>query len=454
MTAVTEPPTASSLTTAAARTLATTTKSRPQMRARSPRWLLRTLPWVATKGGVYRVNRRRVRVSGDGQVSFTVLGQRYRVVPSTLNGLALLRNLDDEDLLSALADRFQQRHFAPGEVLVSAGEPAEHLFLLAHGKANRLGTAAYGDPVVVDVLCDGDAFDQQALTGEPGPAGHTVKALTPVVALTLSRQAIAELPALRAHVERNRAVAGTPRNKKGEADIAVASGHRGEPELPGTFVDYELAPREYELAVAQTVLRVHTRVGDLFNEPMDQVEHQLRLTVAALRERQEHDLVNNPRFGLLHNVDRAQRVNTRTGPPTPDDLDDLLCRRRKTRCFLAHPRAIAAFGRECARRGVEPETVDDGRQVSWRGVPLLPCDKLPVTKGTTSILAMRVGEEASGVVGLRPAELPDQLEPGLSVRYMGIDGRGVLSYLVSAYHSVAVLVPDALGVLGNVEINR
>ncbi|KJS50954.1 hypothetical protein VM98_39835, partial [Streptomyces rubellomurinus subsp. indigoferus] len=68
-------------------------------------------------------------------------------------------------------------------------------------------------------------------------------------------------------------------------------------ELPGAFVDYELKPREYELSVAQTILKVHTRVADLYNQPMNQTEHQLRLTIEALRERQEHELINNPEFG-------------------------------------------------------------------------------------------------------------------------------------------------------------
>jgi hypothetical protein len=459
MTAVVEP--RSSLGTRAARTLATTTKSKPQMRGISPRWLLRMLPWVETKGGVYRVNRRRTFVAAGGQVGVTAIGSRFRVVPAELSELPPLRGLDDEALLCAYADRFEQREYAPGDVLVESGRPADHLFVLVHGKVRRLGTAAYGDPVVVDVLAAGDHFDHRVLAGASCPAEHTVEAITPVSALALSRRAAAELlassDALRAHVERNLALPRTPRNKKGEADITVVSGHAGEPALPGTFVDYELAPREYELGVAQTVLRVHTRVADLYGHPMDQVAQQLRLTVAALRERQEHELVNNPEFGLLHNADRSQRINTRSGPPTPDDLDDLLCRRRKTRFFLAHPRAIAAFGRECSSRGVEPGSVEvEGRaQVSWRGVPLLPSDRIPITSaGISSILAMRTGAEASGVVGLRPAQLTDEHEPGICVRSMGIDGKGVVSYLVSAYHSVAVLVPDALGVLGNVEINR
>jgi hypothetical protein len=198
-------------------------------------------------------------------------------------------------------------------------------------------------------------------------------------------------------------------------------------------------------------------VADLFNEPMNQVEQQLRLTIEALRERQEHELVNNPAFGLLHNADYEQRIQTHTGPPTPDDLDDLVTRRRDSRYLLAHPRAIAAFGRECNRRGLYPDTVElmGHRVPAWRGIPLLPCNKIPITDGhISSIIVMRTGEEQQGVVGLHQVGLPDEYEPGLNVRFMGIDEKAIISYLVSAYYSAAVLVPDALGVLENVEISR
>jgi hypothetical protein len=207
--------------------------------------------------------------------------------------------------------------------------------------------------------------------------------------------------------------------------------------------------------VAQTVLRVHSRVSDLYNQPMNQLDQQLRLTVEALRERQEHELITNRDFGLLHNVDPRQRVSTRGGPPTPDDLDELLSRRKKTRYYLAHPRAIAAFCRQCTARGVYPDTVqlDGSRLTAWRGVPILPCDKIPISRqGTSSIFAFRTGEEDSGVIGLHQTGIPEEYQPGLSVRLSGIDGKGIMSYLVSAYYSAAVLVPDALGMLENAEV--
>jgi hypothetical protein len=450
-----------SLGTTAARNLATTTKSQPQMQGISPRWLLRMLPWVHVSGGTYRVNRRLSYPVGGGRVSFTATGSRVRVIPPALRELPLLRGFDDAAVLEALADRFTQREFQPGGVIVASGRPADQVLLIAHGKVSKAGIGRYDGQTALGVLADGDHFGDEALVGPAGMWEFTATALTGCTAMALPRQAFEEIlersPALRAHVARLRSGPRPARNKHGEAAIEVASGHAGEPVLPETFVDYEPSPREYELNVAQTVLRVHTRVADLYNDPMDQLKEQLRLTTEALRERQEHELINNRDFGLLHNADLRQRIHTRTGPPTPDDLDELLSRRRKSQFFLAHPRTIAAFRRECSHRGIYPQHVQlNGNPVStWRGVPILPCDKIPITRAhTSSILVLRTGEDSHGVIGLHQVGRPDEYRPGLSVRFMGRDEKAISSYLVSAYFSAAVLVPDALGILENVEVSQ
>ncbi|RRO19896.1 cyclic nucleotide-binding domain-containing protein [Saccharopolyspora rhizosphaerae] len=451
-----------SLSTAAARNLATTTKSVPQMQGITSRWLLRMLPWVQAAGGVYRVNRRLSYTLGDGRITFSNTGADVRVIPQELRELPLLRGFDDEAALRALADRFVQRQFEPGEVIAHSGDPAEEVVLIAHGKVNKIGTGEYGDQTALEVLADGQYFGAHVLAGETGEWEASYKAVTPCTVLSLNRQTFQELngssESLREHVRQALAGPSRPHNPHGEADIDIASGHSGEPALTGTFVDYELSPREYELSVAQTVLRVHSRVADLYNQPMDQTDQQLRLTIEALRERQENELVNNREFGLLHNADLRQRIPTRTGPPTPDDLDELLALVWKDPgCFLAHPRTIAAFGRECSKRGLYPQSIDlGGHQVpAWRGVPILPCDKLRVSdKRTSSVMLMRLGEQNQGVIGLHQTGLPDEHRPGLSVRFMGINQQAVISYLVSAYYSAAVLVPDALGVLEHVEVGR
>ncbi|MCU1683325.1 MAG: Crp/Fnr family transcriptional regulator [Amycolatopsis sp.] len=450
-----------SLGRAAARNLATTTKSVPQMQGISSRWLLKMLEWTQVNGGTYRVNRRLNYTVGDGRVTFEKTGAQIKVIPAELGELPPLNGYDDEEVLPELARRFVQREVEPGEVLVEFGHRADQVFLIAHGKITKSGPGAYGEDTALGVVKDGDFFGAQALVSADGIWEFTAKAVTAGTVLTLSRQVFEQIleqsETLRAQIE-NTSRTGAAANDSGEAEIDISSGHDGEPVLPGTFVDYESSPREYELSVAQTVLRVHTRVSDLYNQPMDQTEQQLRLTIEALRERQEHEMVNNTDFGLLHNADFSQRIPTRTGPPTPDDFDDLLSLVwKEPGFFLAHPRTIAAFSRECTKAGIYPTGVDVGghKVPAWRGVPIYPCNKIPVsTTRTSSVLLMRTGEQNQGVVGLREIGLPDEYEPGLNVRFMGISEHAILSYLVSTYYSAAVLVPDALAVLEAAEVGR
>jgi len=454
------PDTPLSLSTAAARNLATTTKSQPQMRGITSRWLLRRLPWEEVSGGTYRVNRRLSLSVGRGRVAFVQSGaDDIRPVPETLREIPVMRGFDDDALLAELASLFTPRDFSAGDVLAEAGHPVDEVFLLAHGRVERRTIGAYGDTTLLGVLTDGAHMGDEVLLQEDPLWGATLKAATAGTVLAMQmadfQRARDNNQNLREHIEAFVAQTGRATNSKGEAVVEVAAGHEGEVELAGTYVDYELSPREYQLSLTQTILRVHSRVADLYNDPMDQVKEQLRLTIEEIKERQEWELLNNREFGLLHNAEYDQRISTWSGPPTPDDMDDLLSMRRSTHMFLAHPKAIAAFGRECTKRGLYPDPVMiDGHAVpAWRGVPIFPCGKIGVVDGhTSSIVAMRLGEAQQGVVGLRQTGIPDEYEPALNVRFMGITDKAIIKYLVTAYYSVAVLVPDAIGILENVDV--
>jgi hypothetical protein len=230
-----------------------------------------------------------------------------------------------------------------------------------------------------------------------------------------------------------------------------------EVDLPEIYVDYEEKPREYTLNAVTTVLDVQTRISDLYRSPHDQIREQLRLMIEKVKERQENELVNNSEYGLIHNVVPEFKLKARKGAPTPDDLDELIAKVWKEPCFfLAHPRAIAAFGRECTRRGVPPPTVNlfGSQFLTWRGIPLVPSDKLAVKGEKTSILLLRTGEKKQGVIGLFQPGLPGEVSPSLSVRFMGINHKAIASYLISLYCSIAVLTEDAIAVLENVNVDQ
>ena len=250
---------------------------------------------------------------------------------------------------------------------------------------------------------------------------------------------------------RNRVVEDKP--------IEVTCGHVDESALATTHAAYEERPREYRLSSINAVVNIQTRAADIFSNPYDQTREQLRVTVEAVKEKQENELLNNADYGLLNNVPDAQKITARKGAPTPDDLDELLTKVwKEPSIFLAHPRAIAAFGRECTRRGVPPPTVTlfGSPFLTWRGVPLVPTDKIRVTGkvGKSKILLIRIGERKQGVIGLFQPGLTGEQSPGLSVRFMGISTKAIASYLISLYCSASVLTDDAIALLDDVEIGK
>jgi hypothetical protein len=457
-----------SVTTSVARNLANTTKTAPKMMSITPRWLLSLLPWVHVAGGTYRVNRTKVELPKAQRIGLDVSGQTVSIPPEALRSVPLFSKLP-EPILARMVSRFHTEEVSLGNKLIVEGEDRRKFFIIAQGQVEVLSKGAHGSDLRIALLAEGEFFGEGELVSD-GPSDVTIRTVTPCILVTLSRKdldaVLAELPNLRAEFQQaiaeHQELKSTV-NRYGERNIDIVSGFAENVEIPETFVDYSATPREYSLSAVQTIVRVHTRVSDLYNDPYNQLEEQMRLTIEGIKERQEWELINSKRFGLLHSADPSMRITPRYGAPTPDDLDDLLALVwKKPAFFLAHPKAIAAFERECTWRGVPPPTTAlFGTQVlTWRGVPLVPCDKLEVkgryqsnqSQGTTSILLLRVGEADQGVVGLHQAGIPGEIMPSLSARLMGLDSLGVASYLLTLYFSCAVLTDDALGVLENVEV--
>jgi hypothetical protein len=255
---------------------------------------------------------------------------------------------------------------------------------------------------------------------------------------------------------------------EGETPLDVlCSSEKKSAEIPEGYVEYQQKPREYTLNSISTIINVDTAVQDVFSSPYDQTKEQLHLAIESLRERQESQIINNDDYGLLKNVPDSQRITpgNKAGSPMPDDLDELISKVWKEPAFfLAHPRAVAAFQRECTRRGVPPSTASlfGGTFILWRGIPIIPTDKLfvdglknPKSKsGKTNILLVRTGEAKRGVIGLYQTGLQNEQGRGLSARFRGVDNKGLASYLLSLYCSAAILSDDAIAVLEDVEVGN
>lgn len=350
-----------SVTTAVARNLATTSKTSPKMMSITPRWLLSLLPWVQVTGGTYRVNRTKVELSKAQRIAVDWKDDVASFPPEALRSVPLFSKLSD-DIAASMAARFETEQVSIGNKLIGEGEDGNKFFIIAQGQVEVLSKGAHGTDLRIAPLTEGEHFGESDLVSDK-PSDVTIRTITPCVLLTLSRKnldtVLSETPhfaeqfrkTIAEHVELQSTV-----NRYGERNIDLVSGFAENVEIPETFVDYSANPREYSLSTVQTIVRVHTRVSDLYNDPHNQLEEQMRLTVEGIKERQEWELINSQKFGLIHSVDPSMRISTRYGAPTPDDLDELLALVwKKPAFFLAHPKAIAAFEREC----------------TWRGVPLV-----------------------------------------------------------------------------------
>ena len=424
-----------SVTTATARRLATTTKTAPQMGSITPRLLLKLLPWVQVSGGTFRVNRTKVELRKNDRLPIQYVNGVPSFTAKNLKAIPLFSEFDDE-ILNRLVSSFEAKEIDVDKFFVEEGKDKQRFFIVASGQAEVISKGPHGEDLRIALLGDGEYFGEADLLDEQ-ESTVSVRAITPTVFLGLKLKElikfIKEVPDFRDTFEK--------------------------------AVDKQLEenPTEYSLNTLQTVVRVHTRVSDLYNNPYNQLEEQLRLSIESIKERQEWELINNKNFGLLSAVNPAYRITTRYGSPTPDDLDELLSLVWKEPAFfIAHPRAIAAFERECTWRGVPPVTTDlfGTRVILWRGVPLIPSDKVEVEGqyltgrgvGTTKIILVRVGEKNQGVIGLHQSGIPGEIAPSLSARLMGLDKFGVASYLLTKYFSLATLTDDAIAVLENVEV--
>lgn len=435
-----------------AKQLSITNNTLPQIPTLTPRWFLKLLPWINVESGIYRVNRVKF-VSGITKIP---IPEDLSITPQLLKHIRLFDSLPD-DVLASICSKMEQKSTRPGEA-IETGKKTDRLYIVLDGQYDAILQGRYGKNLVIKTFDDGDYF------GDVG-------AQTKVVSTTHGKLIYLDISLLKKIIKDSKSKQKIENDLfESSKSIELASqyvemkpplmaGHFGEPSLPHGYVEYSEEPLEVHLNVIQTIIGVHTRINDLYNVPYNQLQQQLKIAIEHIHEREEWELINNENYGLLHTAEPFMTMNTRNGPPTPDDLDDLLSKVwKKPTVFLAHPKAIAAFTRECTYRGVPPviEDILGSKFVTWRGIPLIPSDKLKVRndKGTysTDILLMRLGEADQGVVGLHKDMIGAHSVPSLSIQHMGINEQSVSNYLLTKYSAAAVLVPDALAVLKRVEI--
>lgn len=247
------------------------------------------------------------------------------------------------------------------------------------------------------------------------------------------------------------------------ATLRASYSHHEAAQVESSAGLYEPAPGEVPLEVVQSIVRMPKRVQALFSDHHDQLQSQIGIASEFMYETVDDLAFNHSGHGLLHNVAPQMQLDA-AGPPTPDVFDDLLALAwRRPDLFVLHPDALAAFRKAANARSLTLEEVEifGSSFTTWRGLPLVPTDKLALAqevtakrgrgapaagKGrTTSVLLVRLGEAKQGVVYLCPKGTEDSARlPHITVDFMGMRDNAVASYLMTAYTAMAVLSPGAL----------
>jgi len=97
-----------------------------------------------------------------------------------------------EDDLDSIDRRMLSLSWAEGERLYTAGEPADHLYVMAAGHVKVVRSTASGQDTIVDVLAPGDLVGSLSI-GRQSDYAETVAAMVTTCALRIETKAFREV---------------------------------------------------------------------------------------------------------------------------------------------------------------------------------------------------------------------------------------------------------------------
>ena len=262
-----------SVSTSAARNLATTTKTRAQWAALTPRWVLHLLPGFASTAARTASTGCACSTPRSGRsASRRWRGSRSCRWPSCrrspLPGRAT-------PALQAITDALEVERHDAGTVLIAEGQPGRQVLPArrGHGRGVDHRLAGPAAPAARSGRRRGIRRGGPAVRRPAQRHGH--RARGPAPSSRSRGRSSTTLMAARsrpaggdAGTWPSGASASAPRwTSTASTRSRSEAGHHGEPVLPETFVDYDEEPREYPLSVVQTIVRVHTRVERPLQQP-------------------------------------------------------------------------------------------------------------------------------------------------------------------------------------------
>jgi hypothetical protein len=251
-------------------------------------------------------------------------------------------------------------------------------------------------------------------------------------------------------------------NKVTEADNKTQFDVSEYEKISQSNINFTEKPDVLELYAIETIIKIPSKVDDIFNLPHNQKEIQIHLTLEKIFERKELLLFyfghtddnydkndgRKDQYGLLNYCVNHNKVLYAKGAFSLDYLDHMLSNVWiKPTFFVLHPDMLYHINTLCTQKGIHPETTElmGHKFATWRGIPLLPTDKLKrPNKNIYDIFLIRSGESDNGVVQLINNNISYEQTASLVVKENSTDDYGMTNLRISYYFNVAVLSSDAI----------
>jgi len=108
------------------------------------------------------------------------------IQPSALQKYALFGGLEEEQIKNILPFMGEEK-FAPEELIITEGKPNDRIFFITEGQV-----AVVKNGIILERFGEGDVFGEMEVL-DVMPAVASIKALTPVTAITTSNKSLRDI---------------------------------------------------------------------------------------------------------------------------------------------------------------------------------------------------------------------------------------------------------------------
>ena len=425
----------------------------------TPRWYLRTIPWLGVDDYVYEYDVARFIKSSQEKLdipqNIDILKENNSYFLSDLiKTIPIFESLSD-DLIKEVLQGIYQKTAMPGTEVVKQGAKGDTFYIIISGQYEVLVETADGGQSMIQMLTGGNYFGEMALI-EDAPRNATIRAKTIGMLLALNRETFNKVISnseskekLYKLLEKRKLSLEKRTDGTGEKEFTI-------PPLPNEYPEFISSHKQLPLSKLQGNFLLERGIKDY----QKHLEQRFKVTVEQIEERLEWELLNDKKHGLIPHISPSMKIKYNKKLSIFDNLDHMsTVLWNNPSFFIAHPKIIEYLELEANHASMQLTNIEiNGNSfISWRNIAIIPSDKIlfDQKKHTSDILLLRAGEDNDGVLGLYNNDYNNKLGViGYDLTELNPEKEDTVKreYKVVKHFSQVKLLPDAVAILSSVRV--